>query len=125
MLRRGFGRLGEQSVCDGDGPGLRGILLALARPVFGMGLRGRYGISAGNVIGTEIFNLLGVLGLAGLMRPVGVDPMARISLVALSAMVLLVLFFMRTGWRLSRLEGFALIAIAGLRWTFDFLTHGA
>lgn len=87
-------------------------------------LRGRYGISAGNVIGSDIFNLLGVLGLAGLMRPVGVDPMARISLVALSAMVFLVLFFMRTGWRLSRLEGFALIAVAGLRWTFDFMTHG-
>ncbi len=87
-------------------------------------LRGRYGISAGNVIGSDIFNLLGVLGLAGLMRPVSVDPMARISLAALSAMVFLVLLFMRTGWRLTRLEGLALIAIAALRWAFDFMTHG-
>jgi len=87
-------------------------------------LRGRYGISAGNVIGSDIFNLLGVLGLAGLLRPVNVDPMSRISLAALSAMVFLVLIFMRTGWRLSRLEGLILIVIAVLRWTFDFMTHG-
>jgi len=35
-----------------------------------------------------------------------------------------VLLFMRTGWRLTRLEGLALIAIAALRWAFDFMTHG-
>ncbi len=87
-------------------------------------LKGRYGISAGNVIGSDIFNMLGVLGLAGLLRPVDVDPMARISLAALSAMVFVVLIFMRTGWRLSRLEGLALITIASARWWFDFSTHG-
>ena len=87
-------------------------------------LRGRYGISAGNVIGSDIFNLLGVLGLAGLLRPVDVDPMSRISLAALSGMVFVVLIFMRTGWRVSRLEGLALVAIAAARWWFDLSAHG-
>ena len=86
-------------------------------------LKGRYGISAGNVIGSDIFNLLGVLWLAGLLRPVEVDPMSRYSLAALSGMVFVVLLFMRTGWRLSRLEGLALIVIAALRWAFDFSAH--
>ena len=86
-------------------------------------LKGRYGISAGNVIGSDIFNMLGVLGLAGLIRPVDVDPMARVSLAALVGMVFLVLIFMRTGWRLSRLEGLALVAIATARWWFDFSIH--
>jgi len=88
-------------------------------------LRGRYGISAGNIIGSDIFNLLGVLGLAGLLRPVHIDPMSRVSLAALSAMVFVVLVFIRTGWRLSRMEGFALIAIALVRWGFDFCSRGS
>ena len=86
-------------------------------------IKNRYGISAGNIIGSDIFNLLGVLGLAGLLRPVEVDAMARVSLAALSGTVMVVLLFMRSGWRLSRLEGFALVAIAAVRWIFDFSTR--
>jgi cation:H+ antiporter len=83
-------------------------------------IKGRYAISAGNLIGSDIFNMLGVLGLAGMVHPVGVDPLARVSLLAFCGMVFLVLFFMRTGWRVTRLEGVALVAIATLRWGFDF-----
>jgi cation:H+ antiporter len=88
-------------------------------------LRGRYGISAGNVIGSDIFNLLGVLGLAGLLCPVNVDPLARISLLALSVMVFVVLIFMGTGWSISRKEGLVLVAIAAARWWFDLSAHGS
>lgn len=84
-------------------------------------LKGRYGISAGNLIGSDIFNLLGVLGLAGMLRTIEVDVAARVSLVSLSAMVFLVLVFMRTGWRVSRLEGLILVAIGLARWVLDFL----
>jgi cation:H+ antiporter len=83
-------------------------------------IKGRYAIGAGNLIGSDIFNLLGVLGLAGMVHPVGVDAVARVSLAALCGMVFLVLFFMRIGWRVSRLEGLALVAFAMLRWGFDF-----
>ena len=91
----------------------------MATSLFGV-IKGRYALSAGNVIGSDIFNLLGVLGLAGILRPLEIDVMARISLAALCGMVFLVLFFMRTGWRVSRLEGLALVAIALARWGFDF-----
>jgi len=83
-------------------------------------LKGKFALSAGNVIGSDIFNLLGVLGVAGTLTSISVDPMARISLAALCGMVLLLLVFMRTGWRISRLEGVALILVAALRWVFDF-----
>lgn len=83
----------------------------------------RFDISAGNLIGSDIYNLLGVLGLAGMLRPVGVDPMARYSILALALMVIVVLVFMRTGWRISRLEGLLLVLIALLRWIFDFSTR--
>lgn len=86
-------------------------------------LKGRYGISAGNVIGSNILNVLGVLGLAGLLHPVDVDPMSRVSLAALSGMVFIAVIFMRTGWRISRLEGLALVVIATVTWVFDFTAH--
>jgi len=82
-------------------------------------LKGRYGISAGNLIGSNIFNLLGVLGLAGMLRPVNVDPTARISLMALCGLVFIVLIFMRTGWRLSRLEGLALVVVGAAQWVYE------
>jgi len=85
--------------------------------------RGHMGISAGNVIGSDIFNVLGVLGLAGILHPMDLDPAARASLLALSGMVLVVFIMMRTGWRVSRVEGAALICLAALRWFLDFATR--
>ncbi len=86
-------------------------------------VRGRTAISAGNVIGSDIFNLLGVLGVAGMMQNLELQPVARGSLVALSGMAILVLLMMRTGWRLSRSEGFLLVLVAILRWGLDFATR--
>lgn len=86
-------------------------------------LKGRHDIGAGNLIGSDIFNLLGVLGVAGIIQPLGVDEGARISLLALCGMVFLALFFMRTGWQVSRLEGALLLLVAMARWAFDLKAH--
>jgi cation:H+ antiporter len=83
-------------------------------------LRGRYGISAGNLIGSDLFNLLGVLGLAALIRPLTVDAGAYGSLILLSTLVVLVVIMMRTGWKISRPEGAFLIIVNLLRWMSDF-----
>jgi len=88
-------------------------------------LRGRYDISVGNVIGSDLFNLLGVLGIAGVLHPQAVDPGARASLVALTAMVVLVVIFARTDWRLSRTEGLVLVLFGLARWVLDFAPSGA
>ena len=85
--------------------------------------KGRYGISAGSVIGSDIFNLLGVLGLAGMLHPVEVDVLARASLGSLCAMVLVVLVFIRSGWRISRSEGLVLFLAGLTRWILDFAMH--
>ncbi|WP_448591302.1 sodium:calcium antiporter [Thermoflexus hugenholtzii] len=84
-------------------------------------IRGRHGISAGNLIGSDIFNLLGVLGLAAAIRPMTVDPSVYSSLWMLAGMVmLLVIFLMRTGWSISRWEGALLVLINLIRWILDF-----
>jgi cation:H+ antiporter len=86
--------------------------------------RGHTAISAGNVIGSDIFNMLGVLGLAGILHPMSLAPAARTSLLALVAMAFVVLVMMRSGWKLSRAEGLALVALAALRWVLDFGIRG-
>ncbi len=86
--------------------------------------RGHMAISAGNVIGSDIFNVLGVLGVAGILHPMSLDPAARASLLALTAMVVVVMVMMRSGWRVSRLEGVTLVMLAALRWVLDLATHG-
>jgi cation:H+ antiporter len=84
-------------------------------------LKGRHGISIGNLIGSDIFNLLGVLGVATLLNPhMTVDPSAKVSITILICMVTLVVVFMRTGWRISRLEGTSLVIINLIRWWLDF-----
>ncbi|MDX1613809.1 MAG: sodium:calcium antiporter [Candidatus Promineifilaceae bacterium] len=83
-------------------------------------LRGRHGISIGNLIGSDIFNLLGVLGLAAFIHPMTVDQGAYSSLWLLSALVVGVAILMRTGWRLSRFEGGLLVAVNLVRWWADF-----
>lgn len=83
-------------------------------------LRGRHGISAGNLIGSDIFNLLGVLGVAALLRPMTVDAGAYSSMFLLSGMVIVVVVMMRTGWKISRGEGALLVGINIIRWIMDF-----
>jgi cation:H+ antiporter len=48
---------------------------------------------------------------------------ARMSLLALCGMVVLVLVFVRTGWKVSRLEGGVLVLIALARWVVDFASQ--
>jgi cation:H+ antiporter len=81
--------------------------------------RGHPGIVAGNLIGSDLFNMLGVLGLAALLRPLQIHPVAVPSLFMMTGMVLLVLVFMRTGWRLTRAEGLLLMFLAIVRWSRD------
>ena len=71
----------------------------------------KHGISAGNLVGSNIFNLLGVLGLAATMRPMAVDNTAFMSIIMLTGLTVIVLFLMRTGWRISRQEGIVLVIL--------------
>ncbi len=84
-------------------------------------LKGKHGISIGNLVGSDIFNLLGVLGVATLLNPhMTVDAGARMSLNVLILMVTVVVIGMRTGWKISRLEGGALVLINLVRWITNF-----
>ncbi|MFT5195695.1 MAG: cation:H+ antiporter [Cellvibrionaceae bacterium] len=85
--------------------------------------RGQAGLSAGNLIGSDLFNLLGVLGVASILAPGGqmvVDASAQESTYTLIAFVCIVVFTMWRGWRISRFEGGVLITLGVIRWIMDF-----
>ena len=83
-------------------------------------LKGRHGIAIGNLIGSDLFNLLGVLGLAGILNPTMISEDIFSSVFLLVIMVGLTLLLIRTNWRLSRAEGTILVTINLIRWYFDF-----
>ena len=71
-------------------------------------LRGERDIAVGNVVGSSIFNILGVLGLTGLVAPTGVAVSTAalhfdIPVMVAVALVCLPIFF--TGHRIDRWEG--------------------
>jgi cation:H+ antiporter len=78
-------------------------------------IRGHADVAVGNVLGSNIFNLLGILGVSALLQPLPVH--ARIlqfdQWIMLGA-ALLLLLFLYTGRRLSRLEGGILFAGYGI-----------
>ena len=82
---------------------------------------GRGSIAAGNVVGSCIFNILGVLGVAALLGPLTVAPAAIGSMAWLTTLAVLVTLLFYTGRQLSRPEGGVLVAVFGLNWLLDFL----
>ena len=82
-------------------------------------LKGKHGISAGTLIGSDLYNLLGVLGLAAFITPMSVSPTGKVSVFILVGMVLMVVAFMRTGWKISRAEGIFLVSLNLVRWLGD------
>ncbi len=84
-------------------------------------VKGFHGMSVGNLVGSDLFNLLGVLGAAGIMRELPVSSSAVSSVGMLCLMVAVVVLFMRTGWRLYRWEAAVLILLGISRWVMDFM----
>jgi cation:H+ antiporter len=82
---------------------------------------GRLGVSVGNIVGSNVFNMLAVLGVAGLLRPLALDGAVITSLGWLTVVVVVLVAALWTGRRLSRLEGglFALSELA--RWAVGLL----
>mgnify|MGYP006288781047 FL=1 len=77
--------------------------------------RGEHDLAFGNLVGSNLFNTLVVIGLAGLARPLPVtETLLQRDLpvmIGLTALVLLYGFDLRGRRRINRLEGLSLVAI--------------
>lgn len=73
-------------------------------------MRGRSALALGNVIGSNIYNLLGILGATALLRPLTASPqiVAYDNWVMLAATIAMIVFA-RSNGRITRLEGGVLV----------------
>lgn len=73
--------------------------------------KGESDLALGNVIGSNIFNLLVVLGASAILSPMTVDMLAIYDTLVLLFVSVLALIFAKTSKRFSRPEGTVMIAI--------------
>ncbi|WP_123623514.1 sodium:calcium antiporter [Halorubrum sp. CSM-61] len=78
--------------------------------------QGHVGMSVGNVVGSNVFNVLGILGIAALLRPLTVGGAAIETLVWLTALTVLMVAALWSGRRLSRAEGALFVCSELARW---------
>lgn len=74
------------------------------------GVRGQADVAVGNIVGSCIFNILGILGLTALIAPISADGIGVRDFAVLTAATLVVLPLSRSGFTLVRWEGALLIA---------------
>ncbi len=70
-------------------------------------------IAIGNIIGSNIFNILAILGTSSLISPLSAAGVSQISLYFMLGTTVLLMPFMRTGFVLNRIEGLLLILVYG------------
>jgi cation:H+ antiporter len=73
--------------------------------------RGHSDVAYGNILGSNLYNILAILGATALIHPIPVAPEIAafdgwVMLAATAAMI----WFTITGWRITRLEGGAMLA---------------
>jgi cation:H+ antiporter len=72
--------------------------------------RGHGDIAVGNAIGSNVMNLLAVLGLAALVSPLNMSDVRLFDLVIMVCLTVVLLPLMRTDFSLKRIEGGLLLA---------------
>lgn len=70
-------------------------------------------IAIGNIVGSNIFNILAILGISSLITPMHAPGIDQISICFMLGISVLLLPFMRTGFVLNRLEGAIFLLLYG------------
>ena len=100
-------------------------------------IKKKYDMWVGNVVGSDIFNILWIIGISAVITPLNLQPTCLLSawcdanfwtmlfrdnifsVWVLIFTLILTFFFMRTGWKLSKREWAVLLIIAILRMAFE------
>lgn len=73
--------------------------------------KGDSGLALGNVIGSNIFNILFILGMASTLTPINASPTLLVDVGIIAVSTLVVYVFGKTGNKTTRWEGAACLAI--------------
>lgn len=75
--------------------------------------KGESDIAMGNVVGSNVFNILFVLALSAAISPMGINAQCLFDLLILAAVSVTAYVFCATGKQVNRIEGLALVLIYG------------
>ena len=82
--------------------------------------KGHSDLSVGNIVGSNIFNILAILGISSIITGIAVHQQAVLDIVIMIVFSLALLPIMKTGLTISKKEGFALVASYIVYVTFLF-----
>lgn len=85
--------------------------------------KGDTGIVVGNVIGSNIFNILFILGLSSLISPIILNSTMLIDLILMLAITVLCYIFGKTNHKFDRKEGITLLIVFILYMTFAIMRN--
>lgn len=74
-------------------------------------LKGESDIAIGNVVGSNLFNILGILGITALVQPVSSAGLENFDFIVMLALAVVLLPFAWTGLRIGRREGGVMLAV--------------
>ncbi|MGL6122535.1 MAG: calcium/sodium antiporter [Shewanella sp.] len=72
-------------------------------------LKGQSDIAIGNVVGSNLFNILGILGITAIVQPVSSLGFQPLDFIVMLAFAIIILPFAWTGFRIGRREGSVLL----------------
>ena len=73
--------------------------------------KGNSGIAIGNVLGSNVFNILAILGLTGIISPMKISGITMLDFALLIVSMLLLWVFSYTKYTIKRWEGLVLIGV--------------
>lgn len=73
--------------------------------------KGENDMAVGNVVGSNIFNVLAILGVSGVITPIAVNTEAITDCIILAAVTILSYIWYLTGKKMSRAEGITLVSL--------------
>ena len=75
--------------------------------------KGENDMAVGNVVGSNIFNVLCILGVSGVITPIAAEGTALIDGIILIAVSIIAYIWYLTGKKMSRTEGVVLVTLYG------------
>lgn len=74
-------------------------------------IRGHGDVAIGNVVGSNVFNVLGIVGISAVLKPIDTSGLSRVDLAMMLLTAVALLPLARTGGRISRREGAGLLVV--------------
>lgn len=84
--------------------------------------KGNSGIAIGNVVGSNIFNILAIIGITGLIQPMAIQGITMTDFYVMVTSIILLWFFSFTKYSLQRWEG-AVLVLVYIGYMVNLLMH--